>query len=98
MSCDWIRSSVEGGLHPPQLLLDLLCLRLAGLLQVRVALWCQEVDVTASELGDAPPKVSLQRPVLPVREGRLPEGVDLTHNLRYVPWLHREVGEEQTEE
>lgn len=89
---------MEGSLHPPQLLLDPLCWRLAGLLQVRVALRCQQVDVTDSELRDAPPKVRLQRPVLAVREGRLPEGVDLTHNLRYVPWLRREMRQEQTEE
>lgn len=48
-------------------------------------------------MGDAPPKVSLQRPVGPVREGRLLEGVDLAHNLRYGPWGRRETGEEEEE-
>lgn len=89
MSCDWISDLVEGGLHPPQLLLDLSRLRLTGLLWGRVAVWGQEVDVRGGELGDAPLKVRLQRPVVVIREGRLLEGVDLTHNLCYVPEIEQ---------
>lgn len=85
MSCDWISGSVEGGLHPPQLLLDLPRLRLTGLLRRRVAAGGQQVDVGGGELGDAPPEVGLQRLVVAVRESRLLEGVDLTHDLGYVP-------------
>lgn len=81
----WVTVSVEGGLHPPQLLLDLARLRLAGLLQVRVSLRGREADVSGGELGDAALKVRLQLPVGAVREGSILEGVDLTHNLGDVP-------------
>lgn len=91
-SCGWLRGSVERGLHPPQLLLDLPRLRLTGPLELRVAGGGREADGRGGELGDAPPKVRLQLPVGAVREGGLLEGLDLAHHLRDVPWRGRETG------
>lgn len=91
----WGRGSLERRLHPPQLLLELPCLRLVGPLEVRVAVGDREGDVRGGELGDAPPQVPLQPPVGAVREGGLLEGLDLTHKLRYVPWWGSEKEEKE---
>lgn len=82
----WVSGSVERGLHPPQLLLDLPRLRLTGPLELPVAVRGQEVDGGGGELGDAAAKVRLQLPVGAVREGGLLEGPDLARHLRDVPW------------
>ncbi len=81
---------MESGLNPPQRVLDPPCLSLAGLLKVGIAVSGQEVEVRVGEPGDAAPKVGLQLPIRCVGACGLLEGVDLTHNLCYVPWATTE--------
>lgn len=77
--------SLEGGLDPPQRVLDPPRLSLARLLEVGVVVGSQEVNVGGGEAGDAAPKVGLQVPVRAVGVRDLLEGVDLAHDLCYAP-------------
>lgn len=79
------RGSLEGGLHPPQRVLDPPCLSLGGRLEVGIAVRGQKVDVRGAEPGNAEPQVGLQFLVWAVGVHSLLESMYLTDHLCYAP-------------